>query len=165
MEALGIRSMLLTGDLPETALRVAEECGISGGSKACLTGQTMDRMPLQEVARQSEYCPVYARLIPSQKGTLVRQLQGQNHTVAMVGDGPNDGVALKAADVGISFVKESSLVARRLSRILIHDLSDLVRLVKSARQVEKMSRWIDIMRWLATAALLAGAALRAMVVW
>jgi Ca2+-transporting ATPase len=133
----GIRSILLTGDRAETAGKVAEECGITKDSTMVLTGGTIERMELKEVARQASYCSVFARLIPSQKGVLIRLLQQKGHCVGMVGDGLNDGIALKAADVGISFLKNSSPIARRFSKILINDLTDLLRLFEGAERIKR----------------------------
>ena len=132
----GIRSILLTGDRAETAGRIAEECGITKDATMFLTGGTIERMELREVARQSSYCSVFARLIPSQKGILIRLLQQKGHCVGMVGDGLNDGIALKVADVGISFLKKSSPIARRFSKILINDLTDLLRLIEAAERIK-----------------------------
>jgi Ca2+-transporting ATPase len=148
----GIRSILLTGDRSEIAVRIGEECGITMDSKSYLTGRTMERMEPSEVARQSSYCSVFTRLLPSQKGFLIRLLQQKGHCIAMVGDGANDGVALKAADIGISYVKNSSPLARRLSKILINDLADLLRLVEGADRIERKARQLKLFRILIIAA-------------
>lgn len=133
----GIRSLLLTGDKAETAVRVGAESGIASGSEIALTGREIARMKWSEVIRQSAYCSVFAGLTPSQKGVLVRQLQQVGHTVAMIGDGPNDGIALKVADVGISFVSNSSPIARRLSDILVNELVDLPVLLERSLTIKR----------------------------
>lgn len=140
------RAVLLTGDREETAGRVAVECGIANDSKIVLTGKMIAGMALDEVARQSEYCSVFARLLPSQKGLVIRLLQRKNHFVAMVGDGPNDGIALKVADISISFVKNSSPVARRLSKLLINDVSDVLRLIEASNRIKTQSEEIHTYR-------------------
>lgn len=132
----GIKSYLFTGDRAETAGKIAEKCGITQDAMMVLTGGTIARMALREVARQSSFCSVFARLIPSQKGILIRLLQEKGHCVGMVGDGVNDGIALRVADVGISFQKNSSPIARRFSKILIHNLTDLLRLIESAERIK-----------------------------
>jgi Ca2+-transporting ATPase len=142
----GIRSILLTGDRAKTAIRVSEECGITQDSQACLTGGMIDGMESSEVARQSTYCSVFARLKPSQKGVLIRLLQQRGHRIAMVGDGPNDGIALKVADIGISYVINSSPIARRLSTILINDLADLLRLIEGANRVKRRAEQLIFIR-------------------
>ena len=131
----GVKSMLLTGDRAETAVMVAEECGIANASKTALTGRTLERMEVGEIIRQSAYCSVFARLIPSQKGFLIRLLQQSGHCVGMVGDGVNDGIALNVADIGISFSENSSVIARKYSNILIHDFADLLKLVERTRRI------------------------------
>ncbi len=150
----GIRSILLTGDRAETAGRVAEECSITKDSTMVLTGRTIERMELKEVARQASYCSAFARLIPSQKGVLIRLLQQKGHCVGMVGDGLNDGIALKAADVGISFLKDSSPIARRFSEILINDLIDLLRLFEGAERIKWRVRQLRSLRIFVIATLL-----------
>jgi Ca2+-transporting ATPase len=142
----GIRSILLTGDRAETAAKISADSGVSKNSKVYLTGRTIERMELSEVARQSAYCSVFARMLPSQKGVLIRLLQQRGHCVAMVGDGPNDGIALKVADIGISFVKNSSPIARRLSRILINDLADLLKLIEGAHRIKRRAMHLKLFR-------------------
>jgi Ca2+-transporting ATPase len=139
-----IRTLILTGDKPETAMKIGEEIGIE--SDYCLTGKCMAKMDLSEIARQSDYISVFARLLPSQKGILVMLLQQRNHFVAMVGDGANDTVALKVADVGISFVENSSPLAKRVSKILINDLADLLTITQSARRIKWLVKYLMLFR-------------------
>jgi len=148
----GIRSILATGDRSETAVRVASASGIALPAQACLTGAMIDRMDYGEVARQSDYVSVFARLTPSQKGILIRILQRKGHCVVMLGDGPNDGIALKAADVSISIAQDSSPIARRLAKILINDLGDTLTLITSARRLWRRNQQLKVFRVLLAAA-------------
>ena len=132
----GIKSVMLTGDRAEAAGRVGKEIGITDNPNADLTGKHIERMELSEVAKQSAYGSVFARLLPSQKGILIRLFQEKGHYVAMVGDGANDSIALRVADIGISFVENSSPFAKRLSKILINDLGDLLLVVQGSNRIK-----------------------------
>ena len=106
----------------------------------------MAQMDFSEVARQSDYVSVFARLLPSQKGVLIMLLQQRNNIVAMLGDGPNDTVALKVADVGISFVENSSPLAKRVSKIIINELADLLTLIQSAKRLQGRIKYLMLLR-------------------
>lgn len=142
----GIRSLLLTGDSPESAVWAAEACGIGKDDQGYLTGRMLDKMGFDEIRRQMQYCAIYARLSPSQKGLLVRLLQNRHTKVAMIGDGFNDGIALKVADVGFSFQKGSSATARKLSDILVNDLGDLVEVFERAKRYRRANAWFRVIR-------------------
>jgi len=133
----GIRNVIFTGDRTETALRIAMETGIENAAKFYLTGRDIEKMPLSEVAKQCEYVSVFTRLSPSQKGIIARIFQQRGHGVAVIGDGTNDVIALKSADVGISFVEGSSPMAKRAAKVLINDLTDILRVVETARQAHR----------------------------
>lgn len=141
-----IRCILLTGDKATTAVQVGKSCGIVTNSQTCLVGKVIDHMQATDIMRQAAYCSIFARLVPSQKGYLIRLLQLTGQKVAMIGDGPNDGIALKVADVGISFLDNSSPIARRLSKILISDLTDLLRLMESANRIWRRARILKFIR-------------------
>ncbi len=135
-ERYGIRNCMLTGDRPESAVRIGMESGLISHSRACMTGRMINHMELSEVARQSVHCAIYAKLIPSQKAILIRLFQQQGYRVAMVGDGPNDAIALKVADIGISFRSNSSAIARKLADVLLNDLTDLLLLLESSHRIQ-----------------------------
>ncbi len=137
LSAKGFRNVILTGDRTETALRIVAETGIEDPPRFYLTGANINRMPLSEVARQCEYVSLFTRLSPSQKGIITRIFKQKGHGVAVIGDGTNDVIALKAADVGISFVERSSPVAKRAAKILINDLSDILRIIEAARHARR----------------------------
>jgi P-type Ca2+ transporter type 2C len=136
LERARIRTIMLTGDRPEVAMEVARKARIGRYLEYCLTGKQMVGMALSDVARQADYVSIFARLLPSQKAVLLRLFQQTYHCVAMVGDGANDTLALKAANVAISFVKNSSPMARRVSDILISDLSDLLTVIQEATAIQ-----------------------------
>lgn len=146
LSKMGIRSLLLTGDKAETAERIGAKSGITSHVKPALTGRHIETMEFSEIARQASYCSVFARLTPSQKAIIVRQVQQTGHCVAMVGDGPNDGIALKVADVGISFILNSSSIARKFSSILINDLADLSLIVGEAVMAKKLGKQFKLIR-------------------
>ena len=136
----GIRPLLLTGDKPEAALKIAHDYGIAQKSEASLSGNVIARMALDEVGRQAEYCSVFSRLLPSQKAMIIRQLQNRGHQVMMIGDGPNDGIALNVADIGITFQNDSSPIARRFSSVLLQHLKDLPELIEGSNNLKARMR-------------------------
>lgn len=156
LKEAGIRTIMLTGDRPETASGVSRKARLDPHPEFLLTGKHMARMGFSDIAWQSAYVSIFARLLPSQKGVLVRLFQQNHHLVAMVGDGPNDAVALRVADVGISLVEDSSPVARSVSQVLINDLTDLVTLIQSARRIQVACRILTAGRAVALLTLAAG---------
>jgi Ca2+-transporting ATPase len=152
----GIRNVMLTGDRAETAAKVGEEIAITDRAYADLTGKHIERMELSEVARQAEHGSVFARLLPSQKGVLIRLFQEKGHYVAMVGDGANDSIALRVADIGISFVENSSPFAKRLSKILISDLGDLLLVAQGSNRIKWRATFLTWFRILMIMTILFG---------
>lgn len=156
LKAKGVRVVMLTGDKPETALAVGRETGVDRQARYSLTGKQIATMAISDVAQQAGYVSIFARLLPSQKGILVRALQQRHNRVAMVGDGANDVIALRAADVAISFADHSSPFARRVAHILIDDLADLATLIASAGRMGRQLRGLAGARALLVAALVLG---------
>jgi len=154
LKEIGKRNLILTGDRPETAMKIAEETGIDIKSNYCLTGKDMAKMEFSEIARQSDHISVFARLSPSQKAILIMLMQQRGNPIAMVGDGANDTIALKVADVGISFVQNSSHLAKRVSEILINDSADLLTLIQSARRIKWRARYLMLFRAIVLASML-----------
>ena len=74
--------------------------------------------------------------------------------MAMVGDGANDTIALRSANVGISFVENSSPFAQTESRILIHDLADVLAIVRGAKRIEQRLGALRLFRAIALVAVL-----------
>ncbi len=156
LKKAGVRTIMLTGDRAETAAEVSRKVGLDEHPEYLLTGKHLARMGFADVAWQSAYVSIFARLLPSQKGVLVRLFQQSHHRVAMVGDGVNDVIALRAADVGISFVENSSPIARRVSKILINDVADLLPLIRSGRRIKWWARFLTLLRGAALLALFMG---------
>ncbi len=146
LKAKGIKSYLLSGDRCQTALKIAALTGIVNNSKACLNGHIIKRMSMQEVIRQAEYCSIFSALNPSQKGNIISQFREQGHQVMMVGDGYNDKFALKVADVGISFLRDSSYIARKESNILVNSLDEIAWLFDFSNFHKKQTRILKIVR-------------------
>ena len=96
----GVRVKILTGDNDIIARKICREVGIA--TDDVLIGGDLDKMTDQELARRLETVTVCAKASPAQKARIIEALHLAGHVVGFLGDGINDGPALKSADVGIS---------------------------------------------------------------
>ncbi|MFN3648587.1 MAG: HAD-IC family P-type ATPase [Armatimonadota bacterium] len=132
----GVRTVILTGDQPGTALAVARRLGLAEEDDGCvLEASDLEGMPPERIAAAVEGVSVFARVSPEHKLRIVQALQGAGHVVAMTGDGVNDGPALKAADIGVAMGEGSTDVARELADVVLtrNDFEALVAAVEQGR--------------------------------
>ncbi len=100
LDALHVRSKVLTGDQKSVAVSICRRLGID--TTSVLTGDALDQLTDNELPVCVERCTVFAELSPKRKMRIVQVLQANGHTVGFLGDGMNDLPAITAADVGIS---------------------------------------------------------------
>ena len=115
---LGITVKIATGDQALVAEKVLAELGmVSGGT---LDGVAIDALDDAELAEKARSSTIFARVSPEQKARLIRLLRQKGRSVAFLGDGVNDALALHAADVGIS-VETAADVAKDAADVLLLD--------------------------------------------
>ena len=100
-KAAGIKTVMITGDHALTATAIARELGILDKGRV-VTGDELDAMDDDELARIVEEVKVYARVSPLHKIKVIDALKKKGNIIAMTGDGVNDAPALKKADIGIA---------------------------------------------------------------
>ena len=132
----GIRTIMITGDHPTTALSIAREIGIGDGER-CITGDQISAMSDSDLATSLRTISVFARVAPEHKLKLVRALRLDGYVVGMTGDGVNDSPALRAADIGIAMGGRGTDVAREASSLIITDdnFTSIVEGVKKGRGI------------------------------
>jgi Ca2+-transporting ATPase len=133
----GIRTIMITGDHPRTAARIAADLGIAPAGAAALTGQALDALDAAAFAAAVRVTNVYARVAPAHKLRVVVALQADGHIVAMTGDGVNDAPALKAADIGIAMGRTGTEVTKAAARMVLADdnFATIVRAVREGRNI------------------------------
>ncbi|WP_277986404.1 cation-translocating P-type ATPase [Rhodocyclus gracilis] len=133
----GIRVIMITGDHPRTALRIATDLGIVAAGSPVLTGVAMDALDAQALAVAVRHTSVFARVAPRNKLRIVAALQAAGEVVAMTGDGVNDAPALKAADIGIAMGVTGTEVTREAARMILADdnFATIVDAVREGRGV------------------------------
>ena len=115
----GIRTVMITGDHPDTAQAVAQQLGID--ARRVMTGAEMGRLDEAGLREVTEQVSVFARVAPEHKQAIAQSLQANGHVVAMTGDGVNDAPALKVADIGIAMGISGTEVAREASDMVLAD--------------------------------------------
>lgn len=120
-KAAGIKPIMITGDHPITAQTISEELGIFTRGDKILTGDALEKMTAEALAREVKNITVYARVSPEHKLKIVQAWKKQGAIVAMTGDGVNDAPALKEAAVGIAMGKTGTDVTKEASDIVVID--------------------------------------------
>jgi Ca2+-transporting ATPase len=116
----GIRTIMITGDHPKTAIMIAKELGIIKEGKA-VTGAQLEQMPDDILDQTVQEVSVYARVNPAHKLRIVKALQRRGATVAMTGDGVNDAPALRTADIGVAMGMTGTDVSREAADMVLAD--------------------------------------------
>lgn len=127
----GIKIKLISGDQVETVSFLAKKAGIENYNHSVDMSQNHELT--QSLVEDND---IFGRVLPSQKKEIIDALQRNGHTVAMVGDGVNDVLALKKADVSIS-LKEASSSAKNIANIVLlsNDFGALPSIVNEGRRV------------------------------
>jgi cation-transporting ATPase E len=159
----GVRPVIISGDNPDTVAALARQAGFGqDGELRSVSGLDLAALDDGTLAGAVEETTVFGRITPEQKRRLVEALQRNDHYVAMIGDGVNDVLALKRANVGIAMQGGSQASRAVADLVLIDDsfavlpaaFSEGQRIVRSSQDLMKLF----LSRSLAMVAIIVGAA-------
>ncbi len=117
----GIRTVMITGDHPDTAFAIAKKLGITDEKGMVLTEKETENMTSSQFGKILEKCNVFARVTPNFKLKIVSALKSKGYVVAMTGDGVNDAPALKKADIGCAMGISGTEVAKESADMILTD--------------------------------------------
>jgi P-type Ca2+ transporter type 2C len=117
----GIRTVMITGDYPNTARAIAESIGLLRPNHKVVTGADLDQMDDRMLNKEIEKIDVFARVSPEHKMRIVNALRANQEVVAMTGDGVNDAPAIKAADIGVAMGITGTDVAKETADMVLTD--------------------------------------------
>ncbi|HSO15325.1 MAG TPA: cation-translocating P-type ATPase [Arthrobacter sp.] len=144
----GIRVVMITGDHPLSAARIAGDLGIAAPGERAVTGAELDQLDDAGLRALTRTTSVYARVAPQNKLQIITALQAQGNVVAMTGDGVNDAPALKTADIGIAMGVAGTEVTKEASNMILGD-DNFATIVSAVRQgrvifenIEKFLRYL-----------------------
>ncbi|MDD1659917.1 MAG: cation-transporting P-type ATPase [Methanomicrobiales archaeon] len=119
--SVGIRTLMVTGDHPATARFIAAAVGIASPPGRVVRGDELDGMDDTALGELLDSVSVFARTTPHHKYRIVRALQDRGEIVAVTGNGINDALALKGADIGIAMGIRGTDVARDAAEVVLAD--------------------------------------------
>jgi len=117
----GIRTVMITGDYPNTARAIAENIHLLRPGKRVMTGAQLDEISDEELKNVIDDTDVFARVSPEHKMRIVDALQANDEIVAMTGDGVNDAPAIKRADIGVAMGITGTDVAKETADMVLTD--------------------------------------------
>jgi Ca2+-transporting ATPase len=140
-EMAGIRTVMITGDHPQTAASIARDLCILHPRDVALSGAQLDPMSDEELRERVREVSVYSRATAEHKLRIVRAWKSQGIVVAMTGDGVNDAPALKEAAIGVAMGVTGTEVTKQAADIVIADdnFATIVAAVEEGRGIYAIS--------------------------
>ena len=115
----GIQLKVISGDHPDTVAALTKQAGFTMRERT-ISGEALNGMDAAQLAQAAEEHNIFGRITPQQKAHLVQALRNRGHTVAMIGDGVNDVLSLKQANLGIA-MQSGSAATRGVADIVLLD--------------------------------------------
>ena len=134
----GIRTVMITGDYPQTARAIALQIGlVQEENSKVISGTQLNGMSDEQLQEEVRQTSVFARVSPEHKVRLVKALRANGNVVAMTGDGVNDAPALKQADIGVAMGITGTDVAKETADMVLTDdnYASIVSAVEQGRVI------------------------------
>jgi Ca2+-transporting ATPase len=133
----GIRTVMITGDHPDTARAIARELGILDHGDEVVVGRELDHMGDEALGQRVHKISVYARVTAEHKLRIVRAWKAHGAVVAMTGDGVNDAPALKEASIGVAMGLSGTEVTKEAADLIITDdnFASIVAAIEEGRGI------------------------------
>lgn len=136
----GVRIRIISGDHPDTVQTVASKAGVNG-TESVVTGEEIEKWSRSDFDRRVKMHTIFARIVPEQKVRIIEAFK-RNGFTAMVGDGANDALAIKRADLGIAMF-DGAPATRRLASVILMNNS-FTALPGGVRLADNFIRNIEI---------------------
>ncbi len=135
-ETAGINVKIITGDNAATTMAIAKQIQFKG-YEHCISGEELMKIPAAKLPQTVSETQIFTRMFPEAKLKIINALKENGEVVAMVGDGVNDGPALKTAHIGIAMGKKGTEIAKDAASLILvsDDLSKMVEAVAMGRKI------------------------------
>ncbi|WP_158847872.1 cation-translocating P-type ATPase [Algibacter sp. L1A34] len=132
----GINVKIITGDNSATTMAIAKQIGFRGYEYS-ISGDELMKIPDSKLLKTVSKIQIFTRMFPDAKLKIINALKANGEVVAMVGDGVNDGPALKSAHIGIAMGKKGTEIAKDSASLILvdDDLSKMVDAVAMGRKI------------------------------
>lgn len=133
----GIRVKMITGDGKDTAVAIAQQLNIYQAGDLALSGLDLDTMESRQLQEIIHRVSVFYRTSPKHKTTIIKCLRDSGQVVGMTGDGVNDAIALKTADIGIAMGQSGTDVSKEAADVILVDdrFSSLIAAIEEGRGI------------------------------
>ena len=131
----GVNAIMITGDYKETAFAIAKDLGMAETEDQAMMGEKLDGLSDEELQDVVKNTKVFARVSPEHKVRIVSALRANGDIAAMTGDGVNDALAIKKADIGVSMGITGTDVAKNTAEMILTDdnFASIVAAVEEGR--------------------------------
>jgi cation-transporting ATPase E len=133
---VGVQVKIISGDHPSTVAAVVKQAGIAEDAR-CFSGAELANLDDEQIAQAAEDGMIFGRITPEQKAGLVRALRSRGHYVAMIGDGVNDVLSLKHANIGIAMQSGSQATRSVADLVLLQNsFAPLPRAFREGQRIQ-----------------------------